>query len=143
MKNNGRIVPSKFVIDMSVPSSLDSPAITRTKPTELRVVGSSIINPACQELTAHSDNHVEELMTSSDNERGLAARSREARQQFIRTLSKLRDESQSSLAYLEQLQSNQGPTPNPDIPLPKPVPSGVYLSTVSVTCRKAGFGYVG
>ena len=121
MKTAGRNVPSKFIIDMSVPPShsLDSPTVIRTRPIELEVVGSSIINPMA--VTEKSDCPAEELMTSSDNERGLAARSREAREQFVRTLRRLRDESQSSLAYLEQLQSNANIS---DMPLIHLTPSG-------------------
>ena len=95
---------SKFVIDMSVPSSipsLDGPTVTKSRLSALEVIGSSIVNPF-GDITTQEDN----LMTSSDNDRSLAEQSREAREEFIRTISRLKDESQPSLAYLEQFQSN-------------------------------------
>ena len=95
---------SKFVIDMSVPSSipsLDGPTVTKTRLSSLEVVGSSIVNPF-GDLTTQLDD----LMTSSDNDRGLAEQSREAREDFIRTISRLKEESQPSLTYLEHFQSN-------------------------------------
>ena len=95
---------SKFVIDMSVPSSipsLDGPTVTKSRLSALEVIGSSIVNPF-GDITTQEDN----LMTSSDNDRSLAEQSREAREEFIRTISRLKDESQPSLAYLERFQSN-------------------------------------
>ena len=125
MNTNDRDVPSKFVIDVTVPDTQDSPTVTRRRPTELQVVGCSIINPLSQVLAEQSAGPALELMTSSDNERGLAARSREAREKFLQKLSKLRDESQISLAYLDsrQLQTNQ--VPNPDLPLLRLTSSGL------------------
>ena len=89
---------------MSVPSSIpssDGPTVTKTRLSDLEVVGSSIVNPL-GDLTTQSDD----LMTSSDNDRGLAEQSREAREDFIRTISRLKEESQPSLAYLEEFQYN-------------------------------------
>ncbi|KAI6650996.1 hypothetical protein LOD99_5573 [Oopsacas minuta] len=113
MKVN-RNVRSKFVIDMSIPNltqSLDGPTVTRTRPSDLQVVGSSIINPFIN-LTTQTDVLEVELLKSSDNERGLVDKSREARKDFMRAINKLKDESHSSLSYLEeQLQFNTDYTP--------------------------------
>ena len=98
---------SKFVIDLSVNGSthsLDGPSVTRNAVNELKIVGSMIIDPSSEGM--HPVENPIGLITSADNARRVADVSRSAREQFLQTISRLKHESRSSLAYLEQLQSN-------------------------------------